>query len=81
MTSFSAFDDYVRAHARQYVDELKELVRLPTVSAQKSGIDETARAVLERAKRAGVAAESLHVDGGPPTNACRKRPKARMWST
>ena len=67
MTSFDAFDAYVRAHEREYIEELKSLVRLPTVSAQKSAIDETARAVLERTRRAGVAAESLRVDGGPPT--------------
>jgi acetylornithine deacetylase/succinyl-diaminopimelate desuccinylase-like protein len=64
---FSRFDEYVRAHAREYVDELKELVRLPTVSAQGSAIDETAAAVLARAKRAGVAAEALRANGGPPT--------------
>ncbi len=67
MTSFDAFDAYVRAREREYIEELKSLVRLPTVSAQKSAIDETARAVLERTRRAGLAAESLRVDGGPPT--------------
>lgn len=67
MTPFEAFDAHVRAHAREYVEELKDLVRLPTVSAQRSAIDETARAVLERARRAGVTAESRRVDGGPPT--------------
>ncbi|TME74177.1 MAG: M20/M25/M40 family metallo-hydrolase [Chloroflexi bacterium] len=67
MTSFDAFDAYVRAREREYIEELKTLVRLPTVSAQQSAIDETARAVLERARRAGLAAESLSVDGGPPT--------------
>ena len=65
--AFQNFDDYVRSHAREYVDELKELVRLPTVSAQASAIDETAAAVLARAKRAGVAAEALRANGGPPT--------------
>jgi acetylornithine deacetylase/succinyl-diaminopimelate desuccinylase-like protein len=64
---FSRFDEYVRAHERQYVDELKELIRLPTVSAQGSAIDETAAAVLARAERAGVAAEALRANGGPPT--------------
>ena len=67
MTSFEAFDAYVRARQREYVEELKALVRLPTVSAQKSAIDETAHAVLERTRRAGIEAESLRVDGGPPT--------------
>jgi acetylornithine deacetylase/succinyl-diaminopimelate desuccinylase-like protein len=67
VTSFAAFDAYVRARQHEYLEELKVLVRLPTVSAQKSAIDETARAVLERTRRAGIAAESLRVDGGPPT--------------
>ena len=62
MTSFAAFDAYVRAHEREYVEELKSLVRLPTVSAQKSAIDETARAVLERTLRDGGAARDLRVD-------------------
>jgi acetylornithine deacetylase/succinyl-diaminopimelate desuccinylase-like protein len=65
--SFDTFDAYVRAREREYIEELKSLVRLPTVSAQKSAIDETALAVLERTRRAGVVAESLRVAGGPPT--------------
>ena len=67
MSAFDAFDAHVRAHAREYVDELKDLIRLRTVSAQGSAISETAEAVLARAKRAGVAAEARSVDGGPPT--------------
>ena len=65
--TFSRFDEYVRAHLVRYVDELKELVRMPTVSAHGSAIAETAEVVLARAKKAGVAAEALRVDGGPPT--------------
>jgi acetylornithine deacetylase/succinyl-diaminopimelate desuccinylase-like protein len=64
---FEKLDAHVRAHTREYVDELKELVRLPTVSAHGTAIDETAAMVLARAKRAGVAAEALRVTGGPPT--------------
>ena len=64
---FATFDAHVRAHSREYVDELKELIRLPTVSAHGVAIDETAAAVLARAKRAGVTAEALRVGGGPPT--------------
>ncbi len=37
------------------------------MSAQKTGIEETAKVVLERARRAGVDATVLSVDGGPPT--------------
>src|SRR3979411_1994244 len=64
---FAAFDAHVREREREYLDELSSLIRLPTVSAQKSAIDETARAVLDRAKRAGFAASAERVPGGPPT--------------
>ncbi len=64
---FAAFDAHVRAREREYVDELSALVRLPTVSAQRSAIAETAAAVLERAKRAGFVATAEQVPGGPPT--------------
>jgi len=64
---FAAFDAYVRARQQAYVDELGALVRLPTVSAQQQGIDETATIVLERTKRAGFAATAERVSGGPPT--------------
>lgn len=67
MAEFARFDAFVRDHAASYLDELKELVRLPTVSAHGRAIGETADVVLARAKRAGVAAEALSVDGGPPT--------------
>ena len=65
--SFAAFDDLVRARAREYVDELKALIRQPSVSAQKLGIEETAALVVERARRAGVDASIERVPGGPPT--------------
>ena len=65
--SFQRFDEYVRARSREYVDELKALVKLPTVSAQGSAIEETAAVVLARAKKAGVAAEALRAKNGPPT--------------
>ncbi|MEK7862739.1 MAG: hypothetical protein AAB295_05675, partial [Chloroflexota bacterium] len=67
MTPFARFDAYVRAHAAEYVGELKELVRLPTVSAHGGAIEETAAFVLARARRAGVAAEAHRIEGGPPT--------------
>ncbi|TMK26946.1 MAG: M20/M25/M40 family metallo-hydrolase [Actinobacteria bacterium] len=68
MTTFTRFDAFVRAREREYIDELKVLIRQPTVSAQGIGIPETAQIVLDRAKkRGGIAAEALTVDGGPPT--------------
>ena len=64
---FAAFDAYVRARQQEYIDELMALVCVPTVSAQQSGIHETARIVLERTTRAGFAATAERVAGGPPT--------------
>jgi acetylornithine deacetylase/succinyl-diaminopimelate desuccinylase-like protein len=65
--TFQAFDEHVRARTREYLEELKALVRQPTVSAQGIGIDETAAMVLERARRAGVEARVERVEDGPPT--------------
>src|SRR2546430_15494157 len=67
MGGFTEFDDYVRARVPQYLDELKALIRQPTVSAQGIGIADTARIVLDRARRAGIDASARSVDGGPPT--------------
>jgi acetylornithine deacetylase/succinyl-diaminopimelate desuccinylase-like protein len=68
VAAFADFDAFVRAREREYIDELKVLIRQPTVSAQGIGIPETARIVLDRTmKRGGIAAEALTVDGGPPT--------------
>ncbi len=64
---FDAFDALVRSRGPKLVDELKELIRQPTVSAQKQGVEETAKIVLERARRAGVDAVAERVEGGPPT--------------
>ncbi len=65
--SFEAFDAYVREREGELLDELKELVRQPSVSAEGTAIEETAALVLDRARRAGMNAEIARVPGGPPT--------------
>ena len=60
MTSFAEFDSYVRAREREYIDELKVLIRQPTVSAQGIGVPETARIVLDRTKKRGGIAAGLN---------------------
>ncbi len=64
---FFDFDARVRREERRFVDELRALVALPTVSAQGSAIEETAAHVLARLRRVGASAEIVGVDGGPPT--------------
>lgn len=64
---FAAFDGHVHAQAGRYLDELKTLIRQPSVSAQGIGIEETAALVLARALRAGFDARIERVPGGPPT--------------
>ena len=58
---FAEFDAYVRDRVPEYIDELKALIRQPTVSAQGIGVADTARIVLERTRRAGVDATALSV--------------------
>ena len=67
MTGFAEFDGYVRAREREYIDELKVLIRQPTVSAQGIGIPETARIVLDRTKQRGGITSELggSLDHGP----------------
>ena len=65
--TFDRFDAHARSRARSLIDELKELIRQPTVSAQGIGVEDTARIVLERTRRAGIDAKAERVDGGPPT--------------
>ncbi len=61
------FDALVRQRERRFIAELRDLIALPTVSAQGSAIEETAGAVLARLTRLGARAEILRVEGGPPT--------------
>ena len=65
--TFDRFDRLVRERGTALVAELKELVRQPTVSAQKVGVAETAEIVLARTRRAGIDATAERVEGGPPT--------------
>lgn len=65
--SFDAFDALVRSRAATLIEELKELIRQPTISAQQVGVEETARIVLDRTRRAGIDAAVERVEDGPPT--------------
>ena len=47
------FLDYVNSHASEFVDEFKELVRIPSVSKSDEGVERAADWILERMQRLG----------------------------
>ncbi len=64
---YRTFDAYVDAHASEFLDQLIELCCVPSVAAE--GGPAMARAVelvLALCQRAGVAAELIPTEGGPP---------------
>ncbi len=61
------FDAYVDAHAEDFVDRLITLCRIPSVAAEGGpAIAQAADAVLDLCRQAGVAAELVPTDDGPP---------------
>ena len=65
MTSIA---DYIQAHRDESLNELKELLRIPSVSTEDSLRGEIARCasfVLDRMKKAGIHAEILPTGGHP----------------
>lgn len=58
--------DYVDAHAEQAVEDLRTLLRQPSVSAQNIGLGECARLLQDLMQKKGVKdVEILPTDGGP----------------
>lgn len=58
--------DWIDAHAGEAVADLQELVRQPSISAQKVGLEECCELVLAQMKRDGLDAHRHELDGGPP---------------
>lgn len=58
--------DYIDAHAQQAVEDLRTLLRQPSVSAQNVGLRECARLLRDLMEKNGVKdAEILPTEGGP----------------
>lgn len=58
---------YVEANKERFLDELKALLRQPSVSAQNLGIREASALVRARLERLGAKVQMLEVEaGGPP---------------
>ena len=60
------FNAYVDANAGRFIAELQEICCQPSISAQKIGLEETARMVLERLRQVGAEARLVQVAGAPP---------------
>ncbi len=59
---------YIESHRREFLDELFQLLRIPSVSSnpkEKASVESCARFVRDRLVDAGLAAEVLPTDGHP----------------
>ena len=83
MGGFAEFDAYVRGRAHEYVDELKALIRQPTVSAQGIGVEDTATLVGEPPELSHLGEwppEMPEMDPEPNTRSpSTDHPKASAW--
>ena len=58
--------DWIDAHREEAIADLQTLVRQPSVSAQKIGLDECARLVVEIMQKDGLPGQTYPLAGGPP---------------
>jgi len=57
---------WIRKHEAEYIRDLKELLRQPSVSAQRLGLEEMARGLVRMMKKYGVKGRTIPVKGGAP---------------
>ncbi len=68
MTKLEAIDRHIQQSQAEYLDTLKSLLRIPSVSAdpsQHGSIAQAAEVVLETLQKAGLDAELIKTDGPP----------------
>jgi acetylornithine deacetylase/succinyl-diaminopimelate desuccinylase-like protein len=58
--------DYVDRNSSRFVEDLRELIRQPSVSAQNRGVKECAQLLKEKMLEAGIATEIIPTEGGHP---------------
>ncbi len=75
MADNTAMDRYLDAHLDESIAELARLVAQPSVSAQKQGIEECARLVVEMLEKRGFRA-TLYPTGGAPVVFAERRGRA-----
>ena len=59
-------NDYVDANASRFIEELQDLCRQPSISAQSIGLVDTAEMVVSRLQRLGAETRLLPAGEGPP---------------
>jgi len=64
--TFSRFDKYVDRHARNFVERLQSLCRMPSVAARGTGMRAIAEAVEQMMQRAGIGTRAHRVGNGYP---------------
>ena len=57
---------YIDSNISRFVEELRALCRQPSISAQKIGLEETARMVRDLMKDVGLEAKLIPIKDGPP---------------
>lgn len=72
MTDYSKLDSYLQDNIDQNLDELKQYVRQPSISAQNIGLKECAAMVKSMLEKRGFTAEVMATDGAPVVFAERK---------
>ena len=75
MADNTGMDRYLDAHLDESIAELARLVAQPSVSAQKQGIEECARLVVEMLEKRGFRA-TLYPTGGAPVVFAERRGRA-----
>ena len=57
---------YIDDNVDEYIKDLQEFIRKPSVSAQKLGLEECANYVVEKMHKDGLPAELYEIPDGPP---------------
>jgi acetylornithine deacetylase/succinyl-diaminopimelate desuccinylase-like protein len=66
MGELEAIFEYIDKHRGEFIEDLRMLLRQPTIAATKEGIKETAEMTASFLKEAGVKTDSAQIDDGSP---------------
>jgi len=66
MSELEAIFEYIDKHKGEFIEDLRTLLRQPSIAATKEGIKETADMTLNFLKEAGIEAEIVQIGEGSP---------------